>query len=349
MYATATGNYEFSLVTNEVFRTDDIIGYGGNSGGPLCVEYTNDTYYPAGVYLGGTENTIVRAIDSDVAVLINDANVSAATGANHGGNGGVPGAPENGLNLTVGTYQIIISPAAAISAGAGWKVVGQTASYQTTNGTVSIPTGTYTVTFHGAAGYTTPGNIGFTISGGQTTIVPVIYTASAVTPGPPIVALTNPAPNAIFTIPANVLLGASASDTNSGGSVTELTFLAGTNSLAVLTGAPFAYAWTNPPIGSNILTAVAVNNFGLSATSAAVNILIIPPRPSLLAPAFTNHTLRLSISGLAGESIAIDRSTNLIIWQGVVTNVVPSGGSTNFTDVTLTNSSRVFYRARVVP
>ena len=59
----------------------------GMSGGPLCVQYTNDTYYPAAVYLGGSAQTVVRAIDGAVADLVNRADVSANTGDNNTGGG----------------------------------------------------------------------------------------------------------------------------------------------------------------------------------------------------------------------------------------------------------------------
>jgi len=53
------------------------------SAGPLCVQFTNDTLLPAAVYLGGSAQTIVRAIDGGVADLINRADVTANTGDNN--------------------------------------------------------------------------------------------------------------------------------------------------------------------------------------------------------------------------------------------------------------------------
>ena len=51
------------------------------------MQFTNDTYYPAAVYLGGSAQTIVRAIDGGVADLINRADVTANTGVNDTGGG----------------------------------------------------------------------------------------------------------------------------------------------------------------------------------------------------------------------------------------------------------------------
>jgi uncharacterized repeat protein (TIGR02543 family) len=178
MHSTTSDDYQFSPVTNEVFTTSDIVGYGGESGGPLCV-YVGGTYYPAGIYLGGTKNTIVRAIDGNVAQLINDAKLSAATGANHGGNGGVPGGPINGRALGVGTYQIKLGPPAALAAGGGWQVLGQTASYQTNTGMASIPEGAYTAYFRDAAGFINPGSLSLTVAAGQNTVLTVNYASSS--------------------------------------------------------------------------------------------------------------------------------------------------------------------------
>jgi len=54
MHATLPGNLGFTQVTNRGFQHDGDRGYPGMSGGPLCVQFTNDTYYPAAVYLGGS-------------------------------------------------------------------------------------------------------------------------------------------------------------------------------------------------------------------------------------------------------------------------------------------------------
>jgi hypothetical protein len=105
-----------------VFSTGDIIDYPGNSGGPLCVQYTNGVYYPAGVYIGGTANTIVRAIDSSVADLINRANVTANTGAIHSGGGVINLVAGAGGIGNPGFLEVTIAPPAAFQAGGAWKL-----------------------------------------------------------------------------------------------------------------------------------------------------------------------------------------------------------------------------------
>jgi hypothetical protein len=184
MHATSPANLSFTGVASNVFTTQDIVGYPGMSGGPLCIQ-TNGTYYPAGVYLGGTANSIVRAIDAQVAGLITNANVSASTGVNHGGNGGVPVALGSGLTLSSGSYRMQIGPPAALAAGAGWQVVGQGLSTFYTNTAVAytLPAGTYTITFRPVAGFTTPPNLTVKVVGNQTAGLSVTYGSGGPTIG----------------------------------------------------------------------------------------------------------------------------------------------------------------------
>ena len=58
------------------------------------------------------------------------------------------------------------------------------------------------------------------------------------------------------------------------GSVARVEFYAGTTLLNVDTTAPYAFAWANVTDGSYSLTAHAVDNYGLRATSAAVAIVV---------------------------------------------------------------------------
>src|SRR6185437_6054909 len=96
-------------------------------------------------------------------------------------------------------------------------------------------------------------------------------TPSAVTPPPPtpIVSITSPTTNAVFSAPANVSITASASV--SSGSVTNIKFFAGANSIGFRQPpAQFSITANNLSAGSYALTAVATAA-GISATSAPVN------------------------------------------------------------------------------
>ncbi len=70
LHATPPMNVLFSKAFGRTYITQDIRATGGASGGPLCVLSGNGAYYPAAIYLGGTGQTVVRAIDSEVVALI---------------------------------------------------------------------------------------------------------------------------------------------------------------------------------------------------------------------------------------------------------------------------------------
>jgi predicted Rdx family selenoprotein len=96
------------------------------------------------------------------------------------------------------------------------------------------------------------------------------------TPGldsPPSVRLTSPATGANYLAPAAVALSATASDVD--GSVTQVAFYAGLTLVGIDTAAPFTFSWTNVPPGDYSLTAVATDDAGVSATSAAVTVHVV--------------------------------------------------------------------------
>ena len=93
-----------------------------------------------------------------------------------------------------------------------------------------------------------------------------------------------------------ISITATASDPN--GSVTSVRFFNGTNLLGTgvisTGGTNFALAWTNAPLGTNLLTAVVTDNSGLNNTSAppvpvivfqSVSASITPVNPALCAGA----------------------------------------------------------------
>jgi len=93
-------------------------------------------------------------------------------------------------------------------------------------------------------------------------------------PIPPTVSITNPADNTIIIASqTNVTLTATASDF--AGTIIQVQFFEGaTNSLGIVTNPPYSLVWSNAQAGSYGLTAVADDNYGLSATSSVVNITI---------------------------------------------------------------------------
>ncbi len=142
---------------------------------------------------------------------------------------------------------------------------------------------------------------------------------------PPVVRIASPPNGALFRAPVNVPLYAYANDRD--GFVTSVEFFAGTKSLGLgrglclemqpLGGWPpfkcptnlFVLIWSNAPPGAYVLTAVATDNGGASATSGPVNITILssPPPPTNRPPIVTL---------VASDPLAIE-GTNCWPWLGL--------------------------------
>lgn len=179
MHATAPGNIVFSSVgaaANRTYLTTGVRSTGGASGGPLCVQFDGGNYYPAAVYLGGTEQTLVRAIDSAVIDLFNRAELSGIDDQPHTG-GGI-----THTSVTVyggagnpGSIKVLIEPAGAISAGAGWRLSPET-SYRISGATKSgLNAGSYVLQLTTVAGYQVPAAQTVTVTGGQISTVTYSY------------------------------------------------------------------------------------------------------------------------------------------------------------------------------
>jgi len=88
----------------------------------------------------------------------------------------------------------------------------------------------------------------------------------------PTVTITAPAANSVFSAPATVGVTANAQDSD--GTVAQVAFFANGSSIGAATSSPFTIQWTNVQAGTYSLTAVATDNNGLQATSAAVPITV---------------------------------------------------------------------------
>ena len=97
----------------------------------------------------------------------------------------------------------------------------------------------------------------------------------------PAIALTSPANGAVFEAPAVVPLAATANDLD--GSVSRVEFYAGATKLGEDAASPYALSWSNAPVGIHAVSAVAIDNEGATAASAAVSITVTPA-----VPRFTN-------------------------------------------------------------
>jgi len=159
---------------------------------------------------------------------------------------------------------------------------------------------------------------------------------------PPSVSLTNPANNAKFRAPANVLLEASATDNSA---VTNVQFFSGTTLLGSDTSSPYSFTMNGAPAGNYSFTARAQDNGGLAATSAVVNVSVLT-NAILTAPTrLTDGQFHMSVLGIAGQTYTTEVSSNLTSWSAIMTNVAPAN-IFNVTDSTSPGVLLRFYRAR---
>ena len=81
---------------------------------------------------------------------------------------------------------------------------------------------------------------------------------------PPLVILTAPGPQPCLLLPTNILVRAEAQDPD--GIISRVEFYSEATKLGQANTAPYELIWTNVPVGTYALTAVAFDNLGAAAT-----------------------------------------------------------------------------------
>ena len=121
---------------------------------------------------------------------------------------------------------------------------------------------------------------------------------------PPTASLGAPGKGAVFLAPATFTLAANVADAD--GTIDHVEFYDGTNSLAVVTNAPFSLIWTNVPPGSHVITVEAVDDMGAETTSAPVTVTVTG------ASSYEVQNLVSDLPGLASHT-----DTNLVNPWGI--------------------------------
>jgi RHS repeat-associated protein len=110
---------------------------------------------------------------------------------------------------------------------------------------------------------------------------------NVVVAGQPTVALTAPAVNSKYLLPAELVISASADDLGGSG-VTQVQFFANGQAIGTSAATPYSITWSNPAPGNYTLTAIATNGAGAQTTSAARTVIIsdthLPPVVSNVTP-----------------------------------------------------------------
>lgn len=186
MYQTQPQPFPMNLSSDpvtdqQVYTAPWFLSYPGNSGGPLYVQF-NGYYYPAGVYLGTLYNgstflSAVRGIDSNVVSLITLAQTLGDNGTNNTGGGVITIIPNSSVNAShPGYMQWRLGPPAALQAGAGWRLSGDTAYSNATNYTRALlSTNAVTVQFKPIPGWNLPPNQSVSVSADQITPYTAFY------------------------------------------------------------------------------------------------------------------------------------------------------------------------------
>jgi hypothetical protein len=177
MYDTPAVSSAFTQASNDVYTAGWFISFPGNSGGPIYVQF-NGYYYPAAIYLGGLGSgqnsvSVVRAINSDVVNLINLAASRGDAGTNNTGGGVITFVPNPGLSAANPAYvQVVLGPAAAVQAGAGWRLQGDGSFGSSPIYTRAITTNGAVLEFNtNVVGWNPPGSQTAQLSLGALTIV----------------------------------------------------------------------------------------------------------------------------------------------------------------------------------
>lgn len=92
---------------------------------------------------------------------------------------------------------------------------------------------------------------------------------------PPVVQITAPANGTNYNTGSTVLISATASDPD--GTISKVEFYSGVTKLGEDATAPYEYSWVNVQNGNYTLTCKAIDNLGLSTTSAGVSISVSTP------------------------------------------------------------------------
>jgi hypothetical protein len=168
----ATARFSQALLPGnggDTWTTAAVHGVGGCSGGPLFVEHANGAFYPAAIYLGGSNQTVVRAIDQNVLELFNRAETSANGGGNNT-SGGITHTSVTPLGTVdkVGSLQVLIEPQAARDAlESGWWLEGPsiaTTAKKHGNTRAELPENIYFLKMKSVPGFQTPATGGYEVS-----------------------------------------------------------------------------------------------------------------------------------------------------------------------------------------
>ena len=162
----------------------------------------------------------------------------------------------------------------------------------------------------------------------------------------PVVSLTVPTNNAVFTAPANITMEATATDSD--GSVTNVAFYNGGTKLGDDTSNPYNFTWSNVAAGAYSLTARATDNVGATTVSSPANLIIVRNPVTgfrIRNVSFSTNTMHFSFPTENYWKYTVFSSTSLDPADWQVLRIVNGTGNEAFINDPATPSPR-FYKVR---
>ena len=216
------------------------------------------------------------------------------------------GPAEGGGTWSFGALKVTIEPAAAVTGGARWYVLGGAqASGSTVSGLVA---GAHTVTFRPVTGYTTPAAVNATVVGGQTTEMTVTYAPVAATTGTLTVNIT---PAAAVTGGAKWTLDGNATEHESGTPLTGVA--AGDHTVAFTT----INGYTTPANQTVTVTAGATTTVdaAYTAINASMGTIKVTCEPAAVRTAGAQWAIDGGTFHDSGEAIEVEPGTHEISYK----------------------------------
>ncbi|MDF2455168.1 MAG: large protein [Cytophagaceae bacterium] len=136
----------------------------------------------------------------------------------------------------------------------------------------------------------------------------------------PVISITAPANNAVFTAPAAIAITATASDSD--GSISKVEFYNGATLLSTSAAAPYSYNWSNVAVGNYTVIAKAYDNLNASTTTSLSISVKAPnqtPVVSITSPANNaSFTAPASITIAAAASDADGSVSKVEFYNGTL-------------------------------
>jgi len=272
--ATASAPAPDTIVRVEFYANGNLIGTDTTAGYSIAW-----TAVPAGSY-----SLTAKAIDSaggettsaPRTITVNASNTAPTAVLSAPANNAKYIAPANITVSASASGPELNDPVARVEFYANGALIGTDTTSPYSFSWAAVPAGTYTLTAKAVDGQGAE-----TVSAARTVVV-------SDTNPPPTVALTAPAANTTYKLPATITLSATASAGEVNDSLAKVEFFANGTLIGTDTTSPYSITWSPGAAGSYSLTAKATDAAGQEATSAARSVTVAanaPPTAAISAPA----------------------------------------------------------------